>query len=350
MANMLRDLFSDAKPQEQLTISFKTKEDRQKFEQDLLRLSDDFDFYNFEVTGTKSVQRKESIDGKVYPCDEGNIVKTYVGVYREKYPFEFEINRKKYHVDFICIKKKTGIILETAQEKPIRIKILMQEKQDTHISFGVIPDKATNVNEIISGVELQIAFCTFVEMSDKEKKQELLKSLNDVLAYWKIVDSVGKYFSVSFNPSKRDGTDFENVYFLYFMFVNGYAIKKFRKPFSHTLDGLNENALKTIEVGSLMAVYWQTDITYIIYGQEIAVSYIEFVPKAKVKSINRQGEDTVQIDYSVADNSDDYIETYLLKTSILNIDEVTTPNAFGRYIKGAKTVDELLRDSRHGKE
>ena len=36
MANMLRDLFSDAKPQEQLTISFKTKEDRQKFEQDLL--------------------------------------------------------------------------------------------------------------------------------------------------------------------------------------------------------------------------------------------------------------------------------------------------------------------------
>lgn len=341
MANRLKEIFSDSKPQGLFTITFNSKDDSDEFNRNLSRLWEDYDFNGFEVKGINSIQRKERIDGEIYPCDEsGVITKTFVGAVREEIPFDFDADGKNYHINFIRIRKSKGMILETDQSEPTSIKIIKREGMNYEISVGISPVKARCVDSIIIGVERLIAFITQTKVADEVKKDELLTNLKTALSYWQIVKSVEQNFSVSFNPSKGERNESNDLYFLYFLFVKGLPIKRQRYPFRHTLFEPNEEVLKNVEIGSLVGTYWETEMMYTIYGQDINVSYFEFAPKMKVESIKRSEDGTVEIGY-IADDAE-YIDVIIFYTEDINSGEVPDFNSFTKYVKKAKMLDELV--------
>ena len=151
MANKFKDVFSQKKPDYDLTLTFVDSEASSKFSASLEQSYQDGQ--PFEANGIAAISTYQKDSNHKYPIDhQENITKLMVSPTKTEFDFDIEIESKSQTIKLFRMFLKDSVILETRADALVYIKLdIPYTTNKLTFTYKINRDKFQSVSDVVHG-------------------------------------------------------------------------------------------------------------------------------------------------------------------------------------------------------
>lgn len=318
MANKLKDIFSTDPPEYESTLKFRDNDAYRNFRAAIDAVEKDGCLVS--VDGVESVSMYLQDHGIRFPIEEHkDITEFFIGPAIE--PFDYSVINdgieKTYHFNRYRI--KDGIVLETAKNEVIYLKLLFSEiTKRVNITYQIQYQYAGSVSEIVSELNALICFLfrfhpsfTGEETNGEESKvKKIFQYLHYTEGFMSRLCKVEKTLGLRFSPTELhsiSSEDQQEIEELFLLLCKGIPLRLNARINSTDATNIEmTNVQKELTVGSKIALVFVSDTVYDLLGQSFKIYTANAVFNAIIKAFDKSGDKTT-VYYGDTDSQPMYI-------------------------------------------